>query len=76
MMKANEQKLISKERKQLNQSDEYAAKFRRNPTDITQVQEFLTNAFSIPSQTPDVLKKKNSRERTDPYLRIPWIAWV
>ena len=57
-------KPIPKERKQLSQSDEYVAKFRRNPTDITQVKEFLTNAFSIPSQAPDVLKKLHEKELT------------
>ena len=57
-------KPIPKERKQLSQSDEYVAKFRRNPTDITQVKEFLTNALSIPSQAPDVLKKLHGKELT------------
>ena len=58
-------KPIPKERKQLSQSDEYVAKFRRNPTDITQVKEFFTNAFSIPSQAPDVLQKLHGKELTD-----------
>ena len=58
-------KPIPMERKQLSQSGEYVAKLRiSNPTDITQVKEFLTNAFSIQSQAPDVLKKLHGKELT------------
>lgn len=53
-----------KEPKQLSQNDAYVQAFRQNPTDISQVKTFLTNAFLIPSQAPTVLQKLHGQELT------------